>query len=61
MPQPVIKIKHCIGKARMFTRMLKSIKRMEDNDTSGCLRAALDKAFEDELEYLKTPYPIFTR
>tara|TARA_B110000259_G_C13922135_1_gene365256 strand:+ start:107 stop:652 length:546 start_codon:yes stop_codon:yes gene_type:complete len=46
----------CTNHREMYQGMLKSIKRMEEDDTSDCLTATLDKAFEDDLEYLKEPY-----
>ena len=51
----------CSNHKEMYRGMEKSIKRMEDEEARGSLTAALDSVFEDDLENLKTSYPIFIR
>ncbi len=51
----------CSNHKEMYRGMEKSIKRMEDEEARGSLTAALDSVYEDDLENLKTSYPIFIR
>ena len=49
----------CFNHKEMYSGIAKCIKEMDDENASGSLTAALDYVFEDDLEYLKAPYPSF--
>ena len=53
--------KECRNHKEMYLGMAESINKMEDEDARGSLTAALEYVFEDDLEYLKAPYPTFSR
>lgn len=41
--------------------MAECINKMEDENARGSLTAALEYIFKDDLEFLKAPYPTFSR
>ena len=53
--------KECRNHKEMYLGMAESINKMEDEDARGSLTAALEYVFEDDLEFLKAPYPTFSR
>lgn len=50
----------CSNHKEMYRGITECIERMEDEEASGSLMAALNYVFRDDLEYLKSPYPSFT-
>ena len=50
----------CSNHKEMYRGITECIERMEDEEASGSLMAALNYVFKDELGYLQEPYPTFT-
>ena len=49
----------CSNHKEIYLGIAKCIKEMDNENARGSLTAALDYVFEDDLEYLKAPYPSF--
>ena len=49
----------CTNHRDMYLGMLKCIEKMKDDDTRGCLKAALDNAFAEDFGPLQQPYRTF--
>ena len=51
----------CSNHKEIYRGISNCIERIEDEEANGSLMAAMDYVFRSDLEYLKAPYPTFTR